>query len=258
MLAEFARFLERDADVARFETRKTEIAGAFNRELYDAERGCYGNGSQFSQVWPLYLGIVPEERRAATLEHLRREIVEHREGHLATGILGTKYLFDVLSDNGPGDLAYTVAMQEDYPGWGYMLKMGATTLWERWEYMTGRDMNSHNHQMYGSIVGWFFDAVAGIQALPEPGYRRFVIAPLPTTQLDGAKAQTDTVAGPIRVQWQREDGVFTLEAEVPPNTTAKVLLPLKEAAVTMNGQDMGGNTEFEVGSGAYVWVARTR
>ena len=255
VLAEFARFLERDADAARFEQRKTGIAEAFNRELYDAERGCYGNGSQFSQVWPLYLGIVPEERKAGTLAHLRTEIVDHRGGHLATGILGTKYLFDVLSDHGLGELAYTVAMQEDYPGWGYMLKMGATTLWERWEYMTGRDMNSHNHQMYGSIAGWFFDEVAGIQALPEPGYRHFVIAPLPAKQLDSASAHTHTVAGPIRVDWQREDGLFTLEAEVPPNTTARVVLPVNGAQVTMNGEAAGQQTEFDVGSGQYKWTA---
>ena len=257
ILAELARFLGRDEDAAKFDTRMTEVAAAFNEKLYDAEKGCYGDGSQFSQVWPLYLGIVPEARRAAVIAFLRDAIVEKHQGHLATGILGTKYLFDALSDTGNADLAYTVALQEDHPGWGYMLAHGATTLWERWEYMTGNDMNSHNHQMFGSIVGWFFDNVAGLEALPEPGYRRFTIAPLPDPRVDFAEVETETVAGVVRSAWKRTAEGFTLEATVPPNTRARVVLPPEcdPGRITWNDEPTTGAREFDTGPGKHVWVA---
>ncbi|MFP4500970.1 MAG: family 78 glycoside hydrolase catalytic domain [Candidatus Hydrogenedentota bacterium] len=255
LLREMAAFLGRDGDVARFEQRKADIAAAFNAELFDAEANHYGNGSQFSQVWPVYLGIAQGKQKEAALAQLRRSITGEHEGHLATGILGTKYLFDVLTDNGMADLAYTVALQEDYPGWGYMLDKGATTLWERWEYMTGNDMNSHNHQMYASILGWYFGSVAGLRALPEPGYRRFTIAPAITDRFDHATAATDTVAGHVACGWQRvEDGVLVVEATVPPNTQAEVILPDMGAAaqITQNGAAIDART-FTVGSGTYTW-----
>jgi alpha-L-rhamnosidase len=259
ILAEFAHFLERDDDALRFKTRMTEIAAAFNETLYDTEKGCYGNGSQFSQVWPLYLGIVPEARKAPVIAYLRNIIEERDKGHLSTGILGTKYIFDVLCDTDNTALAYTVALQEDYPGWGFMLANGATTLWERWEYKTGNEMNSHNHQMFGSIVGWFFDNVAGLNALPEPGYRRFTIAPLTDPRLDHAAVETQTVAGQMRSAWRRGPEGFTLEATVPPNTRARVVLPPEcdPNRASWNGAEPTGAREFNAGPGTHVWVIPT-
>ncbi len=92
----------------------------------------------------------------------------NRNGHLYCGILGAKYVYDVLTDAGMADLAYKVVLQKDLPSYGYMIELGATTVWELWEYKTGPEMNSHNHQMFGSVLDWFFGGIAGIRRLPNP------------------------------------------------------------------------------------------
>ena len=265
ILAEFADFLGKADESEAFAAQADTIAGAFNAHFLDRAKGLYGNGSQFSQVFPLYLGIVPDDQRHAVLEHLRSEIVEKRDGHLATGILGTKYLFDVLSDSSNVDLAYRISLQTDFPSWGYMLANGATTLWELWELKTGQGMNSHNHQMYGTIVGWFFDNVAGINALPEPAYKRFTIAPLVTEDLDHAEAGMDTIRGTIACAWRKSDAGLDMSVTIPPNAQATVVVPtlgkpapviLHNGRPTANAVPHPHGLAFDVGSGRHIWELR--
>ena len=89
--------------------------------------------------------------------------VKAHDYHLTTGNLCTKYLLEMLTENGYPEVAYKIATQETYPSWGFMLANGATTLWERWEYETGGAMNSHNHPMMGSVDSWFYKYVLGIR-----------------------------------------------------------------------------------------------
>jgi len=266
ILAEFATLLGKTDDAAHFGQRAGDIAAAFNERFFNADKGMYGNGSQYSQIWPLYLGIAQEEQRQAALDHLKREIVEKRNNHLATGILGTKYVFDVLTDSGDVDLVYRFALQEDYPSWGYMIANGATTLWELWANETGSGMNSHNHQMFGSIVGWFFGGTAGINTLPEPGYRKFTIAPMITGDLDHAEAYTDTVHGRIASKWERSGQGLQMWIEIPPNTQARVIVPnLGNAGATVlmdgappatSGEAAASGVAYELGSGKYHFDVR--
>lgn len=266
ILAEFATVLGKTDDAAHFEQRARDIAGAFNERFFNVDTGMYGNGSQYSQIWPLYLGIAQERQRQAALDHLKREIAEKRNNHLATGILGTKYVFDVLTDSGDADLVYRFTLQEDYPSWGYMIANGATTLWELWANETGAGMNSHNHQMFGSIVGWFFGDVAGINALPEPGYRRFTIAPMVTDDLDRAEAYIDTVHGRISSKWERHGEGLQMWIEIPADTQARVIVPTlgnPGATVLMDGfppaisgEAAASGVAYELGSGKYHFDVR--
>ncbi len=254
ILNEFAQFLGKDADVARFAGRKAEIASAFNSSFFKKHKRCYGNGSQFSQVWPLYLGIVPTEHRQAVLDHLKREIVETRNSHFATGILGTKYIYDVLSDSNNAALAYTATLQTSYPSYGYMLAHGATTLWELWELKTGRGMNSHNHQMFGSVVDWFFDGAVGINKMPAPGYAHIVVAPLPDDRLIRGEGVIDTVRGQIKSRWLRTGSGYECWVTIPPNCRATFKAPtqgLDEPRVTLDGKDVGKALVIDLGSGQH-------
>ena len=261
ILEEFARVLGKEADRAMFAQRKQDIAAAYNARFFNAEKGYYDEGSQFSQIWPIYLGIAGEHRDAA-LRRLLHEIMETRQGHLATGILGTKYVFPVLMDSGNADVAYTVSLQEDYPSWGYMIANGATTLWELWKLETGPGMNSHNHQMFGSIVDWFFGYVAGLRTLPEPGYQRFTIAPAVAGPLDHASAHVDSVRGRAASSWRKTDGGYDLEVDIPPNAAAKLILPklggaIKEAPKGIVPVDDGPDAvTYELGSGKYAFSVR--
>jgi alpha-L-rhamnosidase len=271
ILGEFASLLGKEGDAKRFEERRAQIAEAFNGRFLDRAQGFYGNGSQCSQVFPLYLGIVPEDAKAPVLAHLRKEIVEKRAGHLATGIIGTKYLYKAVSDPANADLAYLVTLKEDYPSFGFMRAKGATTLWELWEEKTGHDMNSHNHVMFGSVVDWFFGSVAGIHNLPEPGYRHFTIAPVITNDLNFAEAEVQTVRGPVSCAWRRLNDGLELLVSIPPNATATVSAPAAPEAKAMltyvepadangfeadrsplpEGKQTDRGRTFELGSGKY-------
>jgi len=206
--------------------------------------------------------------RTKALARLESEIVENRKGHLATGILGTKYLYQALSDNGKADLAYDVTTKEDYPSYGYMLKNGATTLWELWKLETGKGMNSHNHQMFGSVVDWFFGDVAGIRTLPQPGYPTVMIAPLLDKghELTSAEAYIDTVRGRVSSAWRSYDlgKGLDLKVTVPPNMQAKVIVPMKAGqtvAVTPKLPDAAAVADqpgvYTIGSGTYSFNVRT-
>jgi alpha-L-rhamnosidase len=169
--------------------------------------------------------MAPPEKKTAVLEALLRSVVKYTDHHVDTGILGTRYLLDVLAENGRADDAYKIATRESYPGWGYMVREGATTLWERWENLGGPGMNSHNHIMFGSVDAWFYKNIGGI-ALIEPGWRKVRIAPMPFEGLTSAEASVMTVRGEVRVRWSRDANRFTLETKVPVGVSAEVRLPL--------------------------------
>ena len=261
MLEEFAGVLGKTADQQHYAQRKQAIGAAYDARFFNKEKGCYDEGSQCSQILPLYLGIAGGHQ-AAALKRLTSEIAETRKGHLATGILGTKYLFDVLADSGNAGLAYQLSLQEDYPSWGYMIANGATTLWELWKLETGNGMNSHNHQMFGSILDWFHGHVAGIGKLPEAGYRHFTIAPLVDGPLTRASAHLDTVRGRISSAWEKKGGGFDLQIEIPANTGARVEVPTlgKKLSGAPKGlrpaQIHPDRTVLELGSGSYRFSVR--
>lgn len=263
ILEEFASVLGKEGDRVGFAERAARISDAFNRSFWNEKDQCYGNGSQFSQIWPLYLGIAQNQQKTSALQHLIRDIEEKRNGHLATGILGTKYLFDVLKAANREDLAFRLVFQQDFPSWGYMLNHGATTLWELWNLETDNKMNSHNHQMFGGILGWMVDVMGGIGALPEPGFHRIEIAPRIPDNLGGAQTRLDSVRGEIACDWRRDEDRFWMRVSVPPNSEAVVTVPRvkQEGRVLLNNQELPNEAEqtssgwkLTLGSGDYIFT----
>jgi len=187
---------------------------------------------QTSNLLPIYLNMVPDDRRGQVLSRLLESVHEHHDRHLDTGIIGTRFLFDVLTDNGYGETAYRIATQDSYPGWGYMLKEGATTLWERWEKLQGSGMNSQNHIMLGSIDAWFYRAIAGIRPT-EAGWKRVEIRPRPLGDLKYAAGSVETVLGRVRVSWERDGGSFRCRVSIPPGAKADVYLPVPDGQYTV-------------------------
>jgi alpha-L-rhamnosidase len=181
--------------------------------------------SQTSNVLPLFLDMAPPDKKPKVLESLLRAVVRQQDCHVDTGILGTRYLLDVLTRAGRADIAYRVATQNSYPGWGYMIAEGATTLWERWEKLTGPAMNSQNHIMFGSVDAWFYRTLAGL-TLVEPGWKKFQVRPHVVGDLVSAEASLKTVRGPVRAAWSRDASSFSLEVLVPVGSTARVFVPM--------------------------------
>jgi len=235
ILARIAAILGKEGEAAELSALAEEIKHAFNNEFLAGGRYAtndYGTLtlfyiSQTSQLLPLYLEMVPEEAREDVLEMLKRAVVEQSDCHVDTGIVGTRYLLDVLTENGMSDIAYKVATTRSYPGWGYMIDEGATTLWERWEKLEGMGMNSHNHIMLGSIDAWFYRVIAGL-APAEPGWKRVRIKPHILGDLTHATATLKTVRGEVTVSWEKREDDLKLSIGIPANVSADVYIPVPD------------------------------
>jgi alpha-L-rhamnosidase len=186
-----------------------------------------------------------------------------------------------LTKYGRADLAYKLVTQTTYPGWGYMIKEGATTLWERWEYMAGGGMNSHNHIMFGSLDAWFYRVLAGIdQDASADGFRKITVKPHILGDLSYVSASVNTIRGLVSSSWQKEANALVLDITLPVNSETKVSLPLsglKKPLVKEHGKLIykddsftsgvsgiisakrdEGYITFDVGSGVYsFWIGES-
>lgn len=265
LFSKIANLLRHAEDGKRYEQRADEILEAFNGEFLRTE-GRYATLSmspidqspgQTSQALPLYLDMVPEEDRASAVETLVDTIERRFDCHVDTGIVGTRYLFEVLRNEGRADLAYRMITQESYPGWGYMIGRGATTIWERWEDLRGLGMNSHNHIMLGSVDAWFYRTLAGIRQT-GPLWRQVLIEPHPIGGLRHASGRVGTLYGEIAVEWHTDNGELALDVTIPVGTKARVRIPrggpndrLFESGESIEALAAEGYHELEVGSGTY-------
>ena len=268
LLSHMADALAKKEDKAKYTKMAEEVAASFNGKYWNESGGGYGSNNESMDSFALFLGIVPEDKVQRVVASLVKAV--HDNGaHLTTGNLCTKYVLEALTKYGYGDLAFKIATQETYPSWGYMLANGATTLWERWESLTGPGMNSHNHPMMGSVSAWFHKYLGGINTDPDvPGFKRILIRPYPLDNLTWVRAEYKSPYGLIRSSWSKDNGILTVKITVPVNTTARVYIPVRdEASVTVGEKRTAtaegvkllgtqeGTTVFEVGSGDYEFAA---
>lgn len=264
MMEAGARRLLKMEDAVHFSSLGKMIRQAYVARFVNQTTGKVGPGTQTSQAIGLYTGIVPDTVRAKCLSFLLRDIEEHK-GHLTTGILGTKFMLDVLSREGHADVAYQIAAQPSFPGWGWMLMNGATTLWEHWEFSD--NTFSHNHPMFGSISQWMMQWLGGIQPEPDAeGYDRICIRPQTPEGLDWVKSSYKSIRGEIVSNWKRKGNTLTFEIVVPVNATARICLPAKMAdEITEDGKKISrsanssvAGVEFKIGSGRYTFTVKSK
>jgi alpha-L-rhamnosidase len=265
VLARYANILDNPTEAATFEMQASAVKQAFLAKFYKPASGIFDNGTQTASILPLSFGLVPVEDRAAVLDGLTRRIEQETHGHVGTGLVGAQWLMRTLSDNGRADLAYQIATQKSYPGWGYMAEKGATTVWELWNGDTADPaMNSGNHVMQiGDLAVWMYEYLAGIRADAErPGFRHTIIHPYPAGDLTSVRGAHKSMYGPIVSSWNRAGGAFTLEVTIPPNTTATVWVPARDvkAVNAPTGarfvRSEGANAIYDIGSGSYTFRTR--
>jgi alpha-L-rhamnosidase len=269
ILAEAAKALNKTDDAKMYADLFNKIKGVFINE-YVTKAGRVGTNSQTSYVLALKFNLLPENLRAKAAEFLVNDI-KSRNNHLSTGFLGTPYLCHVLSDNGYTDTAYDLMLQESYPSWLYPVKMGATTIWERWDGektdSTFQDpgMNSFNHYAYGAIGDWMYRVSAGIETM-GPGYKHIIIQPHPTEKLAYSRATFESSYGTIASGWERKEGKLIIKVRVPANTSATIILPsASQDKVTEEGKALSQNVylkdlkisdnklTMQAGSGEYTF-----
>ena len=268
LMAQMARATGRAKEASQYLKLFEQIKRAFNREFV-ARDGRVKGETQTAYLLALQFDLLPQELRPLAAAHLAHDIAA-RGDHLSTGFIGVSYACPTLTATGYNALAYRLLEQDSFPSWGFSIRLGATTTWERWDGWTpdrgfqSAGMNSFNHYSFGSVGQWLFGDVAGIATEPEhPGYERIVIAPHPDGALSFVDARYDSVRGRIESHWKREAGVLTLEVSIPANTFATIRLPAREAGqVRESGQPLreaaGVRVEAgeagvvcEVGSGEY-------
>jgi alpha-L-rhamnosidase len=264
LMEHYATMLGKTDDARAFHEQAEKIKVAFNEKFLDRDRGQYSNGTQTSCVLPLAFGLVPEEFRTRIFNHLVDKIENETHGHVGTGLVGGQYLCRVLTDNGRPDLVYTIASQKDYPGWGYMIENGATTIWELWNGNTADPtMNSGNHVMLiGDYVIWLYEDLAGIKTDPEqPGFKHIIMKPTPVGDLTFVKATHESPYGLISSEWHRNGKQFDWQIEIPANTKATVYVPATslQAVTIPDAKPLrfeNGRAIFELGSGKYHFISK--
>jgi alpha-L-rhamnosidase len=269
ILASAAKELGKTDDEKTYSDLYNKVKQVFIRE-YVTPAGRVGTNSQTSYVLALMFNLLPDNIREKSAGFLVSDI-KSRRNHLSTGFLGTPYLCHVLSQNGYADVAYDLLLQESYPSWLYPVKMGATTIWERWDGQktdsTFQDpgMNSFNHYAYGAIGDWMYRVSAGIEA-KKPGYKEILIQPHLTKRLNFSKASFESSYGTIASGWERIDGKIIVKVSIPVNTKATIMLPVSDARkVSESGKPLSSakyftnirteinNILFETGSGNYIF-----
>lgn len=233
ILAEAAALLGHVEDAGRYAALADTIRVAFNQRFFDTAHRYYATGSQTANAIPLVMDLVEPQHRAAVLDAVVRDI-RQRGNALTAGDVGYRYLLRALADAGRSDVIFDMNHQTAKPGYGYQLKMGATSLTEAWN---ADPRSSQNHFMLGQIAEWFYRDLAGIAGDPAgPGFKKIVIKPAPVGDLSWVRASFNSVRGTIVSHWTKSGGVFTLSVTLPPGTTATVFMPAAEArTVTERG-----------------------
>ncbi|MEZ4773435.1 MAG: family 78 glycoside hydrolase catalytic domain [Bacteroidia bacterium] len=245
LLIKTAAVIGKKDDVEKYSRLLGRVKETFQREFVTPSGRLVSN-SQTAYVLALNFDLLPESQRPAAAKRLVENIRSYKN-HLTTGFLGTPYLCHVLSRFGYEDVAYDLLFQETYPSWLYPVKMGATTIWERWDGIRpdgsfqNVGMNSFNHYAYGAIGDWMYQHIAGIQLDPSvPGYKKAIIRPRPGGKLTHASGKLLTMYGELTTDWKIEANVFSLSVVIPPNTTASIVLP-----------KLSGDEIHQVGAGSY-------
>jgi alpha-L-rhamnosidase len=271
LVSKTAAAIGKNEDAKKYEALFEQIRDAFNK-AYVSDDGRIKGDTQTCYAMALYFDLLSPDKRELAAKHLV-EAVREKNWHLSTGFVGLSYLLPALTQTGNPEVAYRLLNNDTFPSWGYSIKNGATTIWERWNGWTEEKgfhdpgMNSFNHYAFGSVGRWLFGVVGGIET-EGPGYKHIIIRPQPGGGFSYAKTGYKSIHGKIISNWKIKDSTFTLNVTIPANTTATIYVPAKNAeSVTESGQPAAvsegvkflrmeaGTAVYEVCSGSYVFVS---
>jgi alpha-L-rhamnosidase len=258
---------EKDAEGFKMEYERVRMA--FNKTFYHPETGLYATGSQTTSAMPLFFDLVEPENRQKLLDALISDISKHNNS-FTSGEVGYRFLLRALADGGRSDVVYEMNNQSDKPGYGYQLKMGATSLTEKWNAGVG-SFGSQNHFMSGQINEWFFNDLVGISPDEDgPGFRKSIVKPAFLKNLEWVKGSFKSMSGDINSEWKRSGDQIMLDLAVPVNTLATMYLPGNNPSVVSEGTGPAakakgvmfiskndGLLKFQVSSGNYHFIFAT-
>ncbi|GLY16547.1 alpha-L-rhamnosidase [Kineosporia sp. NBRC 101677] len=271
-VAEAAEVLGDPETAQKYRQLHAGIREAFIEAFVGPDGTVHGD-TQTAYLLALGFSLLPEHLVAAAAGHLVADL-KARGNRLTTGFVGVNLLCPVLTEHGHADVAYALLHQDEYPSWGYSIRNGATTIWERWDGWTehagfqSASMNSFNHYSLGSIGDWLFGRVAGIDQTPaSTAYSELLLRPTPGGRLTWAKGSQETARGRVACGWSLDQaGTVTVTASVPPGSTAVLQMPTDDPssvteggdpAATRPGVEALGNAHFRLAAGTYEFTARS-
>lgn len=243
LLSEIAAAIGEQGDASKY----TELAGAiktaFNNKFLNEKTGVYATGSQTSYAMPLYMGLVDESLQSKVFQNLRDSILASNKA-LTAGDVGYRYLLRALEANGGSQLIYEMNNRDDVPGYGYQIKHGATALTESWPALK---YVSNNHMMLGHLMEWLYSGLAGIQQQEgDFGFKRIRIEPELVDGMDWVNASYQSINGEVKVHWKKAENDVNLTVTIPANTTAQVLLPVKDlSGIRESGKAIGNDQHIK-------------
>jgi alpha-L-rhamnosidase len=263
IMGKIASVLGKEEDAYYFRQLEGNIQSAFNKKFFNSDVQQYLDGSQFANGFPLFLGMVEEKYREGVLNNLIIDIAKNNY-HLTTGVLGSKYVPEVLAKNGRCDIVYRLITQTGYPGWAHMVE-NRTTLSEFWNLK-----QSHNHVMMGSIDAWFYKYLAGIQVdESQPGFERIIIKPYIPESLNFVRARVNSIRGLIQSEWEKQKDFLYITVSIPVNAVGEIWIPVSQnQKIYESGQPVSENPEiiwskresnyivFNLASGSYKFEVR--
>ena len=225
-MAKFAEVLNLPKDIKYFNEEIANTTVAYNQKYFNYTHCYYGNNTVTANILPLMFCMAPKDLEEQVFNNIVDKTENECGGHVSTGVVGIQQLMRCLTEFGRGDLAFKIASNDTYPSWGYMVRNGATTIWELWNGNTADpSMNSGNHVMLlGDLLLWEYEYLGGIRAL-EPGYSKIQLKPYPLEGLDHVDCTYESVSGRIESHWRREGNRFEWDIVIPANTQAEVWLP---------------------------------
>lgn len=271
LLANIADALDKPEDAAMYNELFERIKDSFNKAYVESDGKIKGD-TQTAYVLAIAYDLLDEQQQKQAAEHLIRRI-EECNSHLSTGFVGTKDLMLALAKIKRNDVAYGLLYNDTFPSWGFTIKHGATSIWERWNGWTPAEgfadpgMNSFAHYSFGAVCQWIFENIGGIKT-DDPGFRTIIIHPQPDDKLTWAKTSYRSIRGSIVSNWEIRSGRFVLDVTIPPNTTATVFVPARDAETVLESGEKAQNADgvkllklqdnfiaYEVVSGQYRFIS---
>lgn len=232
-MAELAKALGKTSDADIFLKQERQGLAAFQRLLFDQEKGLYRDGvgtahtSLHANLFPLAFDLVPDAHRAHVAQWLSAQ-------GMRCSVYAAQYLMEALFRNGYGKPAVAEMTASGDRSWKHMVDSGATMTWEAWDqkYKPNQDWNHAWGAAPANLLPRF---VLGVQ-VSAPGWKDVVIAPNPSGLLF-ANGVVPTPLGPLKISWQKAADLHMV-IELPSGTTAQLRLPAQadSRGVWLNGE----------------------
>ncbi|WP_310559348.1 family 78 glycoside hydrolase catalytic domain [Flavobacterium sp.] len=244
ILAECANVLGKPNDSKKYKRQSEMLQNKIHETYYNKEKGIYANGEQAYLSFPLLMNVPVKDEIDRVMANLENTIKITDNGHLNTGMLGTYFMLQYLTNIGRSDLVYLMMKQKTYPGWGYMISQGANTAWEQWN-----GYWSNIHSCFTSGGGWFYTGLAGIrQTEKSVAFKHLLIVPQLTDIINEQKTEFNSPYGKVVVSWNHDaDKNLQMEIEIPVNTNAAIILPVLDNQIVFeSGKKIRVNDDVKI------------